>query len=159
MSLDSKTRHAWRLRRCQSTFPFCYSRSRRSPFPERTHEFLSKSFQCIHMYYVHNEHAGAPKGRAGFPCHKSYIYLRKRETEKKRERERTKEPFYYRMVTLRLTRTSFVFCTVKIFSLFLSYCLLICVTFAPLMDPKNNLTRNEIYITNRKITKNITLQT
>jgi len=77
---------------------------------------------------------------------------------RERERERTKEPFYYEMVTLRLTRASFVFCTVKIFSLFSSYCLLICVTFAPLMDPKNNLTRNEIYITNRKI-KNIILQT
>jgi len=50
-----------------------------------------------------NEYAGAPKGRAGFPCHKSYIYSWEQE-RKKRERDGTKEKsFSYEMATLRLT--------------------------------------------------------
>lgn len=41
------------------------------------------AYICI-MYT--NEHAGAPKGRAGFPCHKSYMYSRKREKEEEEKR-------------------------------------------------------------------------
>lgn len=90
------------------TFPFClkgHASSCPNPF---------NTYICI-MYT--NEYAGAPKGRAGFPCHKSYMYSREQE-RKKESKKQTKEPFYYGMATLRLTRISFVFCTVIIFSLF-----------------------------------------
>lgn len=119
--LNSKTRHAWRLRRCQSTFSFCHSGPRRSfPFCLKGHASSCpnpfNTYICI-MYT--NEHAGAPKGRAGFPCHKSYTYSRESSGERKGVRDRRhKGAILLRNgATLRLTRISFVFCTVIIFSL------------------------------------------
>lgn len=113
-ALNLKTRHAWRLRRCQSTFPFCHSRLRRSPFAWKDTRVLVQIFS-IHTYVLCTQTNTREHLRGVQDFLVTKVICTRESRRERREKETGQRSHFITEWQLRLTRISFVFCTVIIF--------------------------------------------